>query len=41
MQDFQDTFESRKRSFISALSIYMTVPLNAENQALHHLVLCL
>ena len=28
MQNFQDTFETGKRSFISAFSIYMTVPLN-------------
>ena len=28
MQNFQDTFETRKRSFISAFSICMTVPLN-------------
>ena len=27
MRNFQDTFETRKRSFISAFSIYMTVPL--------------
>ena len=26
MENSQDTFETRKRSFISALSIYMTVP---------------
>ena len=28
MQNFQDGFEIRKRSFISAFSICMTVPLN-------------
>ena len=28
MQNFQDTFETRKRSFISAFSVCMTVPLN-------------
>ena len=28
MRNFQDTFETRKRSFISAFSICMTVPLN-------------
>ena len=28
MRNFQDTFETHKPSFISALSIYMTVPLN-------------
>ena len=27
MRNFQDTFEARKRSFISAFSICMTVPL--------------
>ena len=27
MRNFQDTFEMRKRSFISAFSICMTVPL--------------
>ena len=28
MWNFQDTFETRKRSFISTFSICMTVPLN-------------
>ena len=28
MRNFQDTFETRKRSFITALSICMTVPLS-------------
>ena len=28
MLNFQDTFKTRKRSFISAFSICMTVPLN-------------
>ena len=28
MRNFQDTFETLKRSFISAFTIYMTVPLN-------------
>ena len=28
MRNLQDTFETRKRSFISAFSICMTVPLN-------------
>ena len=28
MQNFQDTFETRKRSFMSAFSICVTVPLN-------------
>ena len=27
MQNFQNTFKTRKRSFISAFSIYVTVPL--------------
>ena len=27
MRNFQDTFETRKRSFVSAFSICMTVPL--------------
>ena len=27
MRYFQDTFETRKRSFVSAFSICMTVPL--------------
>ena len=31
MRNFQDTFETRKRSFISAFSICMAVPLNLEN----------
>ena len=31
MRNFQDTFETRKRSFISAFSIYMAVSLNLEN----------
>ena len=30
MQNFLDAFETRKRSFISAISICMTVPLNEE-----------
>ena len=29
MRKFQDTFETRKQSFISAFSICITVPLNA------------
>ena len=28
MRNFQDTFEARKRSFTSAFSICMTVPLS-------------
>ena len=32
MRNFQDTFETRKQSFISVFSICMTVPLiNIEN----------
>ena len=31
MQNFPDTFETRKRSFISAFSICMTVPLKFQN----------
>ena len=27
MRNFQDTFETRKQSFTSAFSVYMTVPL--------------
>ena len=30
MRNFQDTFESRKQSFINAFSIRMTVPLKIE-----------
>ena len=30
MRNFQDTFETRKRSFISAFSICMTVPLRSK-----------
>ena len=32
MQNFQDTFETRKRSFISAFSISMTLPLRNKNE---------
>ena len=31
MQNFQDAFETRKRSCISVFSICMTVPLNSLN----------
>ena len=34
MQNFQDTFETRQRSFIKALSICMTVPLTQQLQGL-------
>ena len=33
MQNFQDSFEARKRSFIRAFSICMTVPLKATLKA--------
>ena len=33
MQNFQDTFKTRKQSFISAFSVCMTVPLNLGNQS--------
>ena len=32
MQNFQDTFEARKRSFIRAFSICITVPLIMETE---------
>ena len=32
MRNFQDTFAIRKRSFISAFSSCMTVPLRPENK---------
>ena len=31
MRNFQDTFKTRKRSFISVFSICMTVPLRIPN----------
>ena len=34
MQNFQNTFETPKRSFISAFSICMTVPLTSNTFAL-------
>ena len=34
MQNFQDTFETLKRSFISAYSVCMTVPLKYHNNQL-------
>ena len=36
MRNFQDTFETRKRSFISAFLIYMTVPLSSYEEKLLH-----
>ena len=35
MRNFQDTFETRKRLFISAFSICMTALLRLENVAGH------
>ena len=32
MQNFQNTFKTRKRPFISAFSIYITVPLSNSAQ---------
>ena len=41
MRNFQDTFETRKRSCISAFSVCMTVPLNIECfTSVHLAVLC-
>ena len=34
MQNFQDNFETRKRLFISAFSICMTVPLKKSSVAI-------
>ena len=31
MRNFEDTFETHKRCYISAFSICMTVPVNVEN----------
>ena len=36
MQNFQGNFKTRKRSFISAFSVYMTVPLDKQNQHKTH-----
>ena len=36
MRIFQDTFETRKRSFISAFSICMAVPLGVHHKACGH-----
>ena len=35
MQNFQNTFEKRKRSFMSPFSIYMTVALNNSGLNVH------
>ena len=40
MRNSQDTFEVRKRSFISTFSIYMTVPLQAEVIYFHEYFNC-
>ena len=36
MRNFQDTFETCKRSFISAFSIWMAVPLSCTLEAVSH-----
>ena len=43
MRNFQDTFERRKQSFISAFSVCMTVPLRAEEWELfsHKIYYCI
>ena len=38
MPNFQDTFETRKQSFTTAFSIYMTVPLKPKDDAEEYLV---
>ena len=40
MRNFQDTFESRKPSFISAFSICMTVPLSCLKKGAGYTVDC-
>ena len=35
MPNFQDTFETHKRLFISAFSVYMTAPLTERIKLLH------
>ena len=39
MQNFQDTFETRKQSFISAFSICMTVPIKQFKQLIFRLII--
>ena len=39
MRNFQDTFETRKRSFISVFSICMTVPLRKVTQIIKNLLM--
>ena len=41
MRNFQDTFETRKRSFIGAFSICMAVPSNIEFSLLTFILLIL
>ena len=36
MRNIQDTFKTRKRSFISAFLICMTVPLTTFHKVFHH-----
>ena len=38
MQTFQDTFETRRRSFIGAFSICMTVPLRIKSALLDPII---
>ena len=40
MENFQDTFETPKRSFISAFSVCMTVPERLENYEFLRFLLC-
>ena len=40
MENFQDTFETPKRSFISAFSVCMTVPEKLENYEFSRFLLC-
>ena len=37
--NFQDTFETHKRSFTSAFSICMTVPLNIKNDNFNNITI--
>ena len=39
MQNFQDTFKTRKQSFISAFSICMTVPIKLFKQRISRLII--
>ena len=40
MRNFQDAFETRKRLFVSAFSICMTVPLNRPRPRQAHSIKC-